>query len=160
MGRVHAAGLGWVAVAGVVLMSAFRSAARVANYDLPFVDWMVGDIFINQSKIGAITAPILLLHGQYDDVVAVSHSKVGRSACLARLWASWLAPPAEADVCPRRRACGARFQDLATRCHGQNKLVILPCGHNDILASCGQQFHTELKTFLDGLEARPQPAKI
>ena len=58
-------------------MSPFRSAARVANYDLPFVDWMVGDIFINQSKIGAITSPILLLHGQHDEVVAVSHSKVG-----------------------------------------------------------------------------------
>ena len=67
-------------VAGVILMSAFRSAARVANYDLGVMDWVVGDIFINQSKIGKTRCPTLLIHGRYDDIVPVEHSQVRERA--------------------------------------------------------------------------------
>ena len=65
------------------------------------VDWIAGDIFINQSKIGAIRSPILLVHGQYDDIVTVDHSQVRWSAPAVRR--------PRARMNPRGpRACGRR----------------------------------------------------
>ena len=61
-------------------MSAFRSAARVARYEFGPLDWVLGDIFVNQSKIHAVKAPVLIVHGRHDEIVTFDHGEV-RGPC-------------------------------------------------------------------------------
>ena len=60
-------------VRGVILQSTFLSAVRVVFDSIP-LDWL-GDIFVNQSKIGYINKPVLFLHGKADDVVPFPHGE-------------------------------------------------------------------------------------
>jgi pimeloyl-ACP methyl ester carboxylesterase len=104
-------------------MSAFRSAARVARYELGSLDWLAGDIFINQAKVGALRCPVLLIHGRYDDIVPAEHG-----------------------------------QDLAARCRPPAPLVLLECGHNDVLARYADVFLAEVAQLLDRITTAPSPS--
>lgn len=57
-------------VAGVILQSPFVSAFRVMTHwgILPF------DYFVNFKKIGKVTVPILIIHGEEDDIIPLWHS--------------------------------------------------------------------------------------
>jgi pimeloyl-ACP methyl ester carboxylesterase len=59
---------------GVVLQSPFLSVVRVVTWMLPF-DWIWGDIFVNQNKIGHVKSPVLFIHGRADQVVPFSHGQ-------------------------------------------------------------------------------------
>ncbi len=65
------------AVAGLVLEAPFTSAVDVGQAAYPWlpVRLLMWDRFDNQSKIGGIAAPLLLIHGEADPVVA---SRFGR----------------------------------------------------------------------------------
>ena len=60
-------------VAGVILQSPFTSAVRVVTNKLSWLPFL--DIFNNVSKINVIQAPIILIHGNRDTVIDISHSR-------------------------------------------------------------------------------------
>jgi fermentation-respiration switch protein FrsA (DUF1100 family) len=62
--------------AGVVLEAAFTSEGDVANTVLPFVGPLVFRSFDSKSKIAKIRAPLLLFHGDRDEIIPL---KLGRS---------------------------------------------------------------------------------
>ena len=68
--------------AGLVLISGFTSLPAVVGEQLPWlpVRWLVHDQFDNQTKIAAVTAPILLLHGTADTMVGPSHAEALHAA--------------------------------------------------------------------------------
>lgn len=73
-------------VAGVILVSAFLSCARVVqNFKVtpPF------DLFPNIDRIGKVTCEVLLIHGKRDQIVPISHSaELARKCqrCADPLW--------------------------------------------------------------------------
>jgi len=58
-------------VGGVILESAFTSAIRVIT-KLPIFFW---DRFVNIRKIGKVGCPVLVIHGQADEIVNISHGR-------------------------------------------------------------------------------------
>lgn len=58
-------------VAGIVLQGAFVSAYRVMTR-IPF---FVGDKFVNLSKIGKLTCPVMIIHGTHDGTVPFWHGE-------------------------------------------------------------------------------------
>ena len=63
-------------VGAVILESPFRSAPALARSVYPFVpSFLVRTQFDNEGKIGAITAPILVLHGDRDEIVPIAHGQ-------------------------------------------------------------------------------------
>eukprot|EP00160_Parvularia_atlantis_P001617 Unigene11299_Nuclearia_a/m.34519 Unigene11299_Nuclearia_a/g.34519 ORF Unigene11299_Nuclearia_a/g.34519 Unigene11299_Nuclearia_a/m.34519 type:complete len:260 (+) Unigene11299_Nuclearia_a:14-793(+) len=70
---VHAA-ITFPKVRGLVLQSTFTSAARVV-VDLSVFDWVLGDIFINQNKLGRVACPVGFVHGQRDEVIDWHHTE-------------------------------------------------------------------------------------
>ncbi|QQR69274.1 MAG: alpha/beta hydrolase [Alphaproteobacteria bacterium] len=64
-------------VAALVLESPYTSLADAASHHYPLVpvSWLLWDRFDSLSRIGQIKAPLLILHGEADDVVPV---KLGR----------------------------------------------------------------------------------
>ena len=60
-------------VAGVILEAPFTSVAEVAQCHFPYIPAarLVIDRFDSQARIGRVTAPILVLHGERDRVVPV-----------------------------------------------------------------------------------------
>lgn len=65
------------AVAAVVLEAPFASALDVAAgaYPLVPVRWLMWDRYDSIAKIGAVPVPTLILHGERDEVISVSHGK-------------------------------------------------------------------------------------
>ena len=62
--------------AGVVLQSAFTSVRDMARTVLPLVPRaIVPDAYPSLRLIPALTAPVLILHGERDDVVPVAHGR-------------------------------------------------------------------------------------
>lgn len=59
-------------VGGVILQSTFTSCIRVA-YDVKNTAF---DVFCNVKKIHKVAAPVFIVHGTEDEVVAISHGKV------------------------------------------------------------------------------------
>ena len=55
--------------AGVVLESPFNSASRVAAHILPYVGPVVMRSFDSKRKIGGIRAPLLIMHGDRDEMI-------------------------------------------------------------------------------------------
>lgn len=64
-------------VAAIVLEAPFASAVEVAAGAYPFVPvrWLMWDRYDSLAKIMAVTAPILVMHGERDEVVPVSQGK-------------------------------------------------------------------------------------
>jgi fermentation-respiration switch protein FrsA (DUF1100 family) len=62
------------AVGGVILDAPFTSAADVGAAAYPFapVRWLMKDPFRSDRRIGRITAPLLMLHGERDSVVPIA----------------------------------------------------------------------------------------
>ena len=60
-------------VAGVILDAPFTSAADVGAAAYPFapVRWLMRDPFHSHARIGSVTAPILVLHGERDGIVPI-----------------------------------------------------------------------------------------
>ena len=64
-------------VAGVILEAPFTSVAAAAQRHYPFVPaaMLVRDRFDSLSRIGQVTAPLLVLHGERDRIVPVRHGR-------------------------------------------------------------------------------------
>jgi uncharacterized protein len=64
-------------VGRVLLESPFTSAADIAAAAYPFVPvrWLMKDPFRSDQRIGAVTAPVLILHGERDSVVPIAHGE-------------------------------------------------------------------------------------
>ncbi len=61
-------------VGGVILEAPFTSAADVAKRAYPIfpVRWLMHDQFRSDERIGRVKAPVLVMHGEHDEVVAFS----------------------------------------------------------------------------------------
>lgn len=64
-------------VARMILQSPFTSAADIAAsaYPLVPVRWLMKDPFHSDRRIGAVDAPIMIVHGARDQVVPISHGE-------------------------------------------------------------------------------------
>ena len=71
-------------VAGVILDAPFTSAAEVGAAAYPFapVRWMMKDKFHSDERIGRVSAPLLVLHGERDSIVPIKFGE--RLFALAR----------------------------------------------------------------------------
>jgi uncharacterized protein len=72
------------AVAGVILDAPFTSAADVGAAAYPFapVRWLMKDTFRSDERIGRVSAPLLVLHGEQDRIVPIRFAE--RLFVLAR----------------------------------------------------------------------------
>ena len=62
--------------AALVLVSGFASLPTVVSDLKPFIPrWMVRDRYDNESKLGRVKRPILLLHGDADQLVRPTNAK-------------------------------------------------------------------------------------
>lgn len=62
--------------AGLVLLSTFTSVRAMARLHYPFIPAaLVPDAYPSLRRIGALRAPLLVLHGEGDDVVPLSHAR-------------------------------------------------------------------------------------
>jgi fermentation-respiration switch protein FrsA (DUF1100 family) len=82
-------------VAALILESPFTSAAAVAQYHYPFVPaaLLLRDRYDSLSRIGSVTAPILVLHGGQDTIVPVRFGQALFDAAPEPK-ESWFAPDA------------------------------------------------------------------
>jgi fermentation-respiration switch protein FrsA (DUF1100 family) len=64
-------------VAGLILEAPFASAADVGAMAYPFlpVRLLMKDQFRSEEKIGAVSAPVLVLHGEHDHVVPIAQGE-------------------------------------------------------------------------------------
>ena len=62
------------AVAGVILDAPFTSAVDVGATAYPFapVRWFMKDTFRSDQRIGRVSTPLLVLHGEHDSVIPIS----------------------------------------------------------------------------------------
>jgi uncharacterized protein len=75
-------------VFGIVLQSAYTSVADLAAqtyWFLPGIHHLVRDQFDSLSKISQIHSPILILHGDRDNVIPIAHSKKLAAATTSRM---------------------------------------------------------------------------
>jgi uncharacterized protein len=78
-------------VAGLVLVSAYTSIVDMGRLVAgPLAPLVVRDRFDSLSKVGRVSAPVVLLHGSRDDVVPV---EMGRRLAAARPGARWVEVP-------------------------------------------------------------------
>ena len=91
-------------IARLVLEAPFSSAVDVAASAYPFVPvrWLMKDQFRSDLRIGKVTAPVLIIHGERDDVIPIASAE--------RLYALITAPKRFL------RIAGAGHGDLAS--HG------------------------------------------
>lgn len=82
-------------VAGVILEAPFTSVAAAAQHHYPFVPaaMLVHDRFDSLARIGGVTAPLLVLHGERDMIVPVRHGRALLDAATAPK-EGWFAPEA------------------------------------------------------------------
>ncbi len=72
------------APAGVILQSAFTSVRDMARKVLPLMPRaLVPDAYPSLQLIPALTSPVLVLHGERDDIVPVSHGRALHAAARA-----------------------------------------------------------------------------
>ncbi len=72
----------------LILVSAFKSMTATAQNAYPYVpvDWLLVDRFDNIAKIGAVTAPVLVVHGSDDQLIPLAHAReLAESARSAQL---------------------------------------------------------------------------
>lgn len=73
----------------LILISAYARMAEVASGKYPFVpvDWLLEDRFDNVEKIADVAAPVLLIHGEADTLIPLSHAhSLSKAAPSARLF--------------------------------------------------------------------------
>lgn len=80
-------------IAGLILEAPFTSVAAAAQHRYPFVPAarLVRDRFDSLSRIGQVTAPLLVLHGERDMIVPVRHGRTLLDAASAPK-EGWFAP--------------------------------------------------------------------
>ena len=64
--------------AGLVLVSPFtslRDMARLSHPLLPFAAWAAGDRYDSAARIGKIHRPVLIMHGEHDEIVPVQQGE-------------------------------------------------------------------------------------
>jgi hypothetical protein len=94
-------------VAALVLESAFTGVRPLARrFGLP--GWLVRDPFDNVAALGSFRGPVLLLHGERDDVIPANHSR--RLQAAAHRGELHLLPCGHND-CPRPWPLLRRFLD-------------------------------------------------
>ncbi len=59
---------------GLILISPFKSIRETANSILGFLKFIVADRFKNIEIIEQVTCPLLIIHGQKDNLIPFSHS--------------------------------------------------------------------------------------
>ncbi len=71
---------------GLVLESAFTSAVDLGRHHYPFlpVDWLLGDRLEVAARLGSVAAPILILHGERDEIVPAAHARRLAQAAAGR----------------------------------------------------------------------------
>ena len=72
---------------GIVLQSAYTSVADVAAqtyWFLPGIHYLVRDRLDSLSKIAEIHSPILIIHGDHDDLIPIAHGKKLAAAATSR----------------------------------------------------------------------------
>jgi uncharacterized protein len=86
-------------IAALVLEAPFTSVAAAAQRHYPFVPaiWMVRDRFNSLSRIGRVSAPLLILHGERDRVVPVRHGRALLAAATAPK-EGWFPPDASHET--------------------------------------------------------------
>ena len=87
-----------VPVGALVLVSPFASLPEVITEKFPWLPgrWLVRDRFDNLAKLGAVSAPVLLLHGTADSMIPDAHSR--RLAAAAPRAKLVLVPGADHDL--------------------------------------------------------------
>lgn len=87
-------------VAGVILEAPFLSVAEAAQHHYPYLPakWLTKDRFDNLARIGSITAPILILHGELDNTVPVAHGRALLAAAGQQTKGRFLADAGHADL--------------------------------------------------------------
>lgn len=80
-------------VAALVLEAPFTSVTACAQRRYPFVPaaFLLHDHFDSMSRIGRVTAPLLVLHGERDRVVPIRHGRALLAAATAPK-EGWFAP--------------------------------------------------------------------
>jgi uncharacterized protein len=68
---------GEVPARALVLVSPFKSMTATAANTYPYVpvDWLLADRFENIAKIGHATMPVLVIHGEVDELIPVDHAR-------------------------------------------------------------------------------------
>lgn len=62
--------------AGVVLLSPYTSIRRVADEALGLpLGWLLADRYETTRELSAIRSPLLILHGEHDEVIAIEHGR-------------------------------------------------------------------------------------
>jgi uncharacterized protein len=86
-------------ISGLVLEAPFTSVAAAAQHQYPFIParYLVHDRFDSLSRIGRVTAPLLILHGERDRVVPVRHGRTLFAAATAPK-ESWFSPAASHET--------------------------------------------------------------
>ncbi|MHB1953294.1 MAG: alpha/beta hydrolase [Sulfobacillus sp.] len=70
-------------IRGLVLVSTFRSAAKVvSDMDNSIIDWI--DLFPNEKMLGETRCPVLVLHAFDDRLIDVKHAASLAKACRGR----------------------------------------------------------------------------
>jgi len=72
----------------LVLVAPFKSMAATAANTYPWapVDWLLHDRFDNIAKIGKVAAPVLVVHGEMDELIPLPHaSELARAAASTEL---------------------------------------------------------------------------
>jgi len=76
-----------IEVDGLIIESSFTNLSAMAGKTgIPFASRMVAYSFASERKIGAIQAPILLVHGDQDDLVPFEMSLALRDAAHSAAW--------------------------------------------------------------------------
>jgi uncharacterized protein len=86
---------GWWNIAALVLEAPFISIAAAAQRHYPYVptSMLVRDRFDSLSRIDRVTAPLLILHGERDAIVPISHGQALLNAAKAPKQ-GWFVPQA------------------------------------------------------------------
>lgn len=117
---------------GLILRSTFASLADAGATHYPWlpVHWLLVDRFDSLRRIPQMTAPLLMLHGELDQVVPFSHGK--------QLF----------DAAPARSASSIAKQ-----------FVALPkADHNDVLLTERKRVFSAIYAFLRSVTENPEPA--
>ena len=103
-------------VGAMVLEAPFTSVAAAAQHRYPFVPaiYLVHDRFDSRSRIRQVVAPLLILHGERDRVVPVSHGRALLAAATAPK-EGWFSPVASHENLARFGALEAAIGFIERR---------------------------------------------